>query len=265
MVKSLILGGLGLNCEDETKFAFERAGSLAKIVHVNDLITNPQQLRDYQIFCFPGGFSYGDDTGAGNALADKVRLRLLEHLVEFVDSDKLILGICNGFQVLANLGLVPALDGKYGERQAALVHNTSARYDCRWVDLYFPCDVSPWTWNVEETSLPIAHGEGRFFVEPDVLWKIKVSNGVAARYVNGEMCKWQGLEANPNGSLDDIAGIIDGSGRVLGMMPHPERAIHVTQLPNYTYLREVARRNNIEISEEGPGLQIFKNGVKYFE
>lgn len=133
--KVLVLTGYGINCDEETKFAFEKAGASADLIHVNDLIDNPSRLKDYQIVAFPGGFSYGDDTGSGNALAWKIRNHL--GVERFVNDDKLVIGICNGFQVLVNLGLLPALDKQYGQRQAALVHNESARYYDRWVDLEF--------------------------------------------------------------------------------------------------------------------------------
>ena len=146
--KVLVLTGYGINCDEETKFAFEKAGARADLVHINDLIETPNRLEDYQIVAFPGGFSYGDDTGSGNAFAWKIRNNL--GIERFVD-DKLVIGICNGFQVLVNLGLLPALNG---QRQVALNHNDSARYNCRWVDLEFNGN-SPWTNGIGRISLPI--------------------------------------------------------------------------------------------------------------
>jgi phosphoribosylformylglycinamidine synthase I len=257
----LVLTGYGINCDEETKFAFEKAGAKADLVHINDLIEAPKKLDDYQIVAFPGGFSYGDDTGSGNALAWKIRNNL--GIERFTEDDRLVIGICNGFQVLVNLGLLPAIDGRYGYRQAALNHNDSARYLDRWVDLDFN-GKSPWTKGVGRISLPIAHGEGNFYASPEVLKEINARGLVAARYTYGEMCEYQDLQINPNGSAEDIAGITDETGRIFGLMPHPERAISFTQLPNWTLLREQYRRAGKEIPTEASGIQIFKNGVKYF-
>ncbi len=275
----LVLAGYGINCDEETKFAFEKAGARADILHINDLIDNPQKLSECQIFTFPGGFSYGDDTGSGNALAYQIRNHLWEEMIKFIEEDHLALGICNGFQVMVNLGLLPALKGKYGERRAALVHNDSARYTVRWVDLQFQGN-SPWTKGIENISLPIAHGEGKFFTDDATLTELRQKELIAARYVAGEICRYQDLLANPNGSLDNIAGITDETGRILGMMPHPERAIDFTHLPHWTLLKEHLKRekwesnleNNIadfsislHLPQDGPGLKIFENAVKYFE
>jgi len=259
--KVLILTGYGINCEEETKFAFEKAGAKASLVHINDLIKNKRMLKDYQIMAFPGGFSYGDDTGSGNALAWKIRNHL--GVEELADDGRLVIGICNGFQVLANLGLLPALDGKYGERQVALNHNTSARYLDRWVDLEFS-GKSPWVRGIHLMSLPIAHGEGNFYADTHTLEQLKQKGLVAARYVQGPICEYQNLPANPNGALDDIAGITDESGRIYGMMPHPERAVDFTQLPDWTLTRERCKREGKRAPKEGPGMKIFRNGVDYF-
>ena len=261
--RALILSGNGINCEDETKFAFEQVGGKADIIHINDIISRFYHPKNYQIFNIPGGFSYGDDSGAGNALANRIRNHLQQEIMDFVESGKLVIGICNGFQVLVNLGLVPAISG-YGNREVALVDNTSARYDDRWVDLQFTQN-SPWTRGVNELSIPIAHGEGRFYAEPEILKEIKSKNLVAARYIRGDVCKHLGLEANPNGSLDDIAAITDETGRILGIMPHPERAVHFTQFPYWTFLKEKYKREGKELPEEGAGLQIFRKGVDYFK
>jgi len=260
--KVLVLTGYGINCDEETKFAFEKAGARADLVHVNDLIETPNRLNDYQIMAFPGGFSYGDDTGSGNALAWKIRNNL--GIERFTEDDKLVIGICNGFQVLVNLGLLPAINGQYGYRQVALNHNDSARYSDRWVDLEFN-GKSPWTKGVGRISLPIAHGEGNFYASPEILREINSRGLVATKYVDGEICAYQNLPSNPNGSLENIAGITDETGKIFGMMPHPERAISFTQLPHWTFLKEKLRREGKEIPEDYDGTKIFENGVKYFE
>jgi phosphoribosylformylglycinamidine synthase len=260
--KVLVLTGYGINCDEETKFAFEKAGAKADLVHINDLIETPKKSKGYQIVAFPGGFSYGDDTGSGNALAWKIKNNL--GIEMFTEDNKLVIGICNGFQVLANLGILPALNGKYGQAQVALNHNDSAKYIDRWVDLDFN-GKSPWTKDIGRISLPIAHGEGNFYASPEVLREINNKNLIAAKYVEGEICKYQNLSANPNGSLENIAGITDETGKIFGLMPHPERAISFTQLPHWPLLKEKLIRQGKEIPEEYDGIQIFRNGVKYFK
>ncbi len=262
---TLIIGGYGINCEEETQFAFETAGSRARIVHITDLIADQKQLDQYQILAFPGGFSYGDDTGSGNALAKRIRNEMFDSLQEFIARDTLTIGICNGFQVITNLGLLPAFDKNYGTPSVALVHNDSARYIDRWIDLDFSDIGSPWTHNVRNISLPIAHGEGKVYAHPEILARLNAQSQVAARYTAGEMHQLFGTPINPNGSLEDIAAITDETKKILGMMPHPERAIDFTHLPHWSLLQEQYRRRTIPMPTEGPGLQIFKNGVTYFQ
>ncbi len=265
--KVLILSGNGINCEEETQRAFELAGGKVDIAHLQDLIDGHRDLGDYQIFVFPGGFSYGDDTGSGKALGHRVKNELGDQLLDYAQSDSLILGVCNGFQVLTQMGLLPGLPspGVIEYRpEVALVHNNSARYMCRWVDLDFTGN-GPWLSDLGRRSLPIAHGEGKFYAPDEVLARLKDSGQIAARYVLGELCEHFSLPANPNGSLEDIAGITDQTGRILGMMPHPERAVQFTQLPHWTLLKEQYRREGKELLMEGPGLQLFRNAVGYFK
>ena len=258
----LILTGYGINCDEETAYAFERAGARAELVHVNDVISKQRKLSDYQIMVFPGGFSYGDDTGAGNGLANRIRNHLGDEIKEFVEKDHLVIGICNGFQVLTNLGVVPALN-RYQDPQVALVNNDFPRYKCRWVDLHF-VGQGPWVQGLGRISMPIAHGEGKFYAAPATLQRIKEKGLIAAKYVPGSMSESQGLDYNPNGSLEDIAGITDETGRILGMMPHPERAIDFTQVDGWTLIREQCKRAKLDVPEEADGIKIFRNGVNYF-
>ena len=253
--RALIMAGYGLNCEEETKYAFEKAGGFADIIHINDLIDGVKKLKDYQIIAFPGGFSYGDDTGSGNAFAQKTRSHLFDKINQFIENDHLIIGICNGFQILVHLGLFPI--------QFSLTHNNSARYTVRWVDMKVE-NKSPWLQNIKTISLPIAHGEGKLFADKNVLATLNKKNMVALRYVKGEIYEYQKLVANPNGSLEDIAGITDESGKLLGLMPHPERAQFFTNLPHWHYLKEKYMREKKEIPKIGPGLALFKNAVNYF-
>lgn len=260
---ALIFAGYGLNCEEETAHAFQLAGASTTIIHINDLIESPEKLKQFQIVAIPGGFSYGDDTGSGNAYANKLRNTLWEQLSQFVQRDTLTIGICNGFQILVNLGLVPAHDGSYGERSAALMKNSGGLYLDRWVDLVV-ANQSPWLRGLTEFSLPIAHGEGKFYVEPEVLVQLKKNNQIALRYTYGEVCQYQDYPANPNGALDDIAGITDPSGRVLGLMPHPERGMFFTQQPHWTLLKERNLRSDKPNPEYAAGFHLFQNAVGYF-
>ncbi len=240
--KVLILSGYGLNCEEETKFAFEWAGAEVNIVHVNDLIAGSKKLKNYQILVIPGGFSFGDDTGSGKAYALKLKNHLWNQINKFIREDKLVIGICNGFQILLSLGVLPAWNN------VALINNSNNRYTVGWVNLKIE-NRTPWFYDIVNISLPIAHGEGRIYTKNEINKDI-----IAARYTG----------KNPNGSFDNIAALTDPSGRILGMMPHPERAMFFTQTQNWTYLKEKYMRENVNIPKEGPGLKIFQNGVKYF-
>lgn len=261
--KALVIAGYGLNCEEETAYAFGLAGAVSDIMHVNDLIANPKTLRSYRILAVPGGFAYGDDTGSGNAFARKLKNHLWDALLEFIARDTLVIGICNGCQILVNLGLVPAAEGAYGRRQVALLPNDSARYTVRWTDLSVQ-NGTPWLSGITTVSLPIAHGEGKLYADTRVAKELKQRNLVALRYVAGEISRAQSLPYNPTGTMDDIAGITDRTGRILGLMPHPERALFFTQLPQWTYLKEHYIRQGKRIPRFGPGLKIFQNAVSYF-
>lgn len=250
---ALIFSGYGLNCEEETKVAFEIAGAKADIVHINDLIAKPSILKNYQIAAIPGGFAYGDDTGAGKAYGNRVKQHLGEELEKFLSRDTLMIAICNGFQVATGAGILPG----------ALIANDSARYTCRWVDLEVK-NGSPWLNGISKLSVPIAHGEGKYVAPKKTLDALKKGKAIALAYVKGEVSKHFDLPANPNGSLQNIAGVTARGGRVLGLMPHPERAVRFTHLPHWTYLKEKYAREGKKMPHDGPGIQLFKNAVKYF-
>jgi len=256
----IIFSGYGLNTEDETKFAFENVGATTDIVHLNDVIERPAILEGAQIIVFGGGFAYGDDTGAGKAYGRRVRHQLGDALEKFLARDALLAGICNGFQIITNAGILPG----------ALIANDppesragNARYTCRWVDLEVAGE-SPWLRGILKFSVPIAHGEGKYYAPSKTLAELKKNNAIALKYTTGELCRHFDLPANPNGSLDDIAGVLGYGGRVIGMMPHPERAVSFFQLPHWTYLREQYLRAGKKLPTDGPGLQLFKNAVDYF-
>ncbi len=251
-VRVLVFSGYGLNCEEEAAYGFTLAGAESHIVHINDVIARTSMLREFDILCFPGGFAYGDDTGSGKAYGNRVKNHLGKELEKFIASKKLVIGICNGFQILTQLGILPG----------ALTFNDNNRYTDRWVDMKVEND-SPWLIGITHLPSPIAHGEGKYYADTKTLAVLKSRGAVALRYTKGEMSSYQGLPSNPNGALDNIAGVTAHDGRVLGLMPHPDRALFFTQLPNWHLKREIARRSGVKTSSSGPGLAIFKNGVQY--
>ncbi len=264
--RAIVLTGYGINSDDETAFAFSRAGADTDIVHINDLIENRALLDRYQIFTFPGGFAYGDDTGSGKALANRIKNNLMDEVRRFTSRDTLILGICNGFQVMINIGIIPALDGFTGEAEAALEHNNTFRYQCRWVDLAVEAaSPSVFTRGIQRLHIPVSHGEGNFFAGADMLQRIEKSGLVTMRYIKPEGVLAEGeFPYNPNGSMNDIASICDKTGRIMGMMPHPERGMFFTQRDDWTNIREQLVREGRDMPEETDGFVIFKNAVEYF-
>lgn len=264
--KVLVIAGYGLNCEEETLHAFSYNNIDGNIIHINDLIDNPKAFNEYQILAIPGGFSYGDDTGSGNAFAQKMKLSLWDHLKEFVERDTLTIGICNGCQILANLGLVPSLDDKYGERSVAVTYNASDRYQCRWIDVKVENKKSPWLVGVDTMHIPVAHGEGRFIMSDDVLAQMKSDGHIAATYINADGSPADGeFPSNPNGSIADIAAMTDKSGRVFAIMPHPERGMFSWQRDDFDYLKDDAHRKGTTLQETSDGMSIFANAAQYFE
>ena len=262
--KALIMSGYGINSEMETREALLRAGIDAKIVHINDLITGRERLVDYRLLVFPGGFSYGDDTGAGNAYANRVRNNIWDDLLEFLDGDNLVLGICNGFQILANLGLVPAFDRSYA-RDIALMPNRSGRLECRFVTIR-PAADTIWTHGIVKLWCPVSHGEGNLSCSADTLQRIKKHRQIAFTYCRDDLSPACGeYPFNPNGSVEDIAGLTSKDGKVLGMMPHPERAMEFTSLYDWPLQKEQMRRSGERIPEESLNMVIFRNIVRYFE
>lgn len=264
--RTLVLTGYGINCDDETRYAFEKAGALAEIVHINDLIEDPSRLDNTEIFMFPGGFSYGDDTGSGKALANRIKNNLSEELQRFIERDTLMLGICNGFQVMTSIGVLPAFEKPFGKTEVALEHNASSRYQCRWVDLKIEeSAVSVFTRGLESLHIPVAHGEGNFVTDEATLSKIEEAGMVSMRYVKPDGSPAEGeFPFNPNGAMGDIAAISDRTGRIMGMMPHPERGMFFSQRDDWTLLKEKYVREGRAIPELSDGFSIFTNAVVYF-
>ncbi len=254
MVRVCILFAAGINCDEETAYAFEVAGATSEKVHINQLKSTPLLLREYQIFVIPGGFSYGDYIASGRVLANELKHNLAAEIDRFLNAGKLILGICNGFQVLVKAGLLPAFEKPFEPQTVTLDTNDSCRYEDRWVYLKVESTRSPFTCNLPEIIyLPVAHSEGKFIVNSlATLNRLKNNNQILLRYVtrDGREAKYPG---NPNGSIAGIAGICDPSGRIFGLMPHPERFI----------IKEHHPRWQQENLTQPDGIAIFKNAVKY--
>ncbi|VVB92772.1 Phosphoribosylformylglycinamidine synthase subunit PurQ [uncultured archaeon] len=253
--KALILTGYGINCDMELAHAFELAGAEAERVHLTDLINGTRNLSDFHILALPGGFSFGDDIASGKVLANMIKYNLGGQVREFIDAGKLIIGICNGFQAMVKMGMLPAFNGDYNTQDVTLTFNDSGRFEDRWVHLKGNKNSKcVFTKGIENIYLPVRHGEGKFVTKnPQMLARLKKNGQVVFQYVDKEG-NLAGYPHNPNGSVDNIAAICDETGRVFGLMPHPEAFQHRTNHPAWT--RE-------ELPEEGAGIAIFRNAVEY--
>lgn len=258
--KVLIIKAAGVNCDAETAFAFESAGGQTEFVHINELVCGGIKMSDYQILALSGGFTYGDDISAGKILANELKYKLFGDIKDFIQKGKLIIGICNGFQVLVKAGILPG--NASFEQEATLSNNDSGTFLDRWVYLRSPELGQPpvkcvWTKGLSEViHLPIAHGEGKFIPKnEEVLERLWREGQVVFQYCDARR-EISGSPVNPNGSIDSIAGICDTTGRVFGLMPHPER--HLISLQNPRWTREGLKKH-------GDGFGIFLNAVNYFK
>ena len=249
----LVLRTAGTNCDAETAFAFQYVGAKVCLAHVNQLLNGRERLADYHILALPGGFTYGDDIASGRILANELRRRLGEDLRAFIDAGKLILGICNGFQVMVKMGLLP--DGMDAGQRASLTHNDSGRFEDRWVHLRVEAE-SVWTKGLpSRVYYPVAHAEGKFVVPSRTALKALRDQGrVAFTYCSADGGP-PGYPDNPNGSMGHIAGITNATGRLLGLMPHPERCFLSEQHPFWARLSDKGTFRE--------GALIFDNGVRY--
>ncbi|MEQ8161332.1 MAG: phosphoribosylformylglycinamidine synthase subunit PurQ [Smithellaceae bacterium] len=264
-VKAIVLTGNGTNCEMEMAHACKLAGAdQVDIVHISELLYGEKRLSKYSFLNLPGGFLDGDDLGSAKAGAnrflhariDDAKEMLIEELLQFINSGCLILGVCNGFQLMVKLGLLPALDGNFTRQSSTLTFNDSGRFEDRWVYLQAnrqsPC---VFTRDVDLAYYPVRHGEGKFVAENDgVLEQIEQKNLVAFRYCLPDGSPTIDYPANPNGSVNAIAGICNETGRLFGLMPHPEAYLHCTNHPRWT--RE-------DLPEEGQGVAVFRNAVNF--
>ncbi len=256
-VKVLVLTGYGINCDIETAHAFSLAGAMAERVHLNDLLHGLKNLSDYEILALPGGFSFGDDIASGKVLANMIKYHLYEQIQTFIDSEKLIIGICNGFQAMVKMGMLPGFEGDYQTQKVTLTFNDSGRFEDRWVHLKAnPRTNCVFARGIDTIYLPVRHGEGKFVPgSTEVMKRLKNRNHIVFQYIDSSG-NHRGYPFNPNGSIEDIAGICDETGRIFGMMPHPEAFLHRTNHPRWT--REY-------LPENGAGVAIFRNAVDYIE
>ncbi|NUQ60878.1 MAG: phosphoribosylformylglycinamidine synthase I [Pirellulales bacterium] len=255
----LILRAPGTNCDRETAYAFEAAGAGVEVLHINSVLENPAQFGNFQILCIPGGFSYGDDVAAGRILANQIQHHLYAELTRFKEDGKLILGICNGFQVLIKSGVLLDNDPEYGP-PATLTWNDSGQFEDRWVQLGVEPSDCVFLRGIDSMYLPVAHAEGKFVTRDDrVLSRLDGGRQLVLRYrLQTEAIVGEGkvpYPDNPNGSMANVAGLSDKTGRVLGLMPHPERHIDRTHHPRWT---------RGEGRQPGDGMPMFLNAVNYF-
>jgi phosphoribosylformylglycinamidine synthase len=265
-VNVLVLSGYGLNCDHETAYAFELAGAQASRVHINALIDGSTVLDDFQIMVFIGGFSWGDDHGAGVIQAVRMKTHLGDKLLAFVEEGNLVMGICNGFQTLVNLGLLPGFDRNYQTRSLALAFNDCGNFRNQWVNLKINA-ASPciFTRGIDTAELPVRHGEGKFLGDPASIDRLVENNQIVIQYALPDGNPAGGrFPDNPNGSLNDIAGICDSTGRIFGLMPHPEAYNHWTNHPDWTRNKEIAKRSGAA-PDDGltVGIRMLKNGVDF--
>ncbi len=262
--KSLVFFGNGINCEHETAHANSLAGFDPELMHIDEFAEDPHRIRKYSFINFPGGFLDGDDLGSAKAQAVKWKYqkmaetggRLLDELVKFVEDGKIIIGICNGFQLLIKTGLLPARGKTYGLQTATLTANDSGRFEDRWTYLkanrFSHCIF---TYDMDKIYLPVRHGEGKCVVDStEGLSSIATGGNIVLQYADSAGAVTMTYPDNPNGSVDAIAGLCDDTGRIFGLMPHPEAFVYRNQHPRWT--RE-------KVEEEGHGLKIFKNACKY--
>jgi len=255
-IKAVVLRAAGINCDLETEHALELAGAQAQRLHINRIIENKKILEEFQIMVFPGGFSYGDDVAAGKILANQIVHHLSEAMQKFINDGKLILGICNGFQVLVKAGILPGNNSNKadGHKKVTITYNDSGKFEDRWVYLAPQTEKCVFIEPGRQIYLPVAHGEGKVVTEDAATMEnLKAGQHIAFKYVgkNGEEGPFP---INPNGSMESIAALTDTTGRVLGLMPHPERFVRPTQHPHWSRL---------ENKKDADGMTIFNNAVKY--
>jgi len=262
--KSLVLFGNGINCEYETAYANKLAGFDTDLMHIDEMMENPKNIRNYVFLNFPGGFLDGDDLGSAKAQSVKWKYqkmkgsveRFIDELVRFTNNGGIIIGICNGFQLLVKTGLLPGIDGQYGKQTVTLTSNDSGKFEDRWVTLKInQLSHCIFTKDMDKIYLPVRHGEGKCVVDTPENETVLTKKGhVVMQYTDEKGIITDEYPYNPNGSTGAIAALCDATGRIFGLMPHPEAFIHYTQHPRWT-------RENLNV--DGDGLGIFKNAFNY--
>jgi len=261
-----VVTGFGINCEEEMAAAFRLAGAEADVAHLNELFLGRVALGDYRILALPGGFSFGDDLGSGKVLANKLRFKkgpsgapLFDAIRDFLRGGGHVLGVCNGFQALVKLGLLPNVGGDF-QQEVTLARNDSGRFEDRWCEVrVHPARRTPALRGLERLRLPVRHGEGKLVVRDEAVRRAVVEQGLCAlAYCDGRGEPTWRYPENPNGAELACAGLTDPSGRVLGLMPHPEAALTLYNDPAWPQLKRAGAR-----AEEGPGLALFRNLVNH--
>src|SRR4030042_731729 len=253
----VVLKTAGINCDVETQYAFEKAGARSEVIHVNQFIKHEKNLDNYQIIVIPGGFSYGDDIGSGRVMAIELKSWFTDELLEHLQKGRLIIGICNGFQVLTQTGLLPyGLMQSLRNTKVALSGNDSKRFESRWIHIMPQKGSCPFIFDRKPLYLPVAHREGKFVTDPATLIKLEKSGHVVFRYCDQEGRTATKYPENPNGSMNAIEGVCDASGRIIGLMPHPERNIERYHNPNW-------RRKGNNGNKEPDGLKLIKQIVSF--
>jgi len=266
-VRAIVIAGNGTNCEREVAFACKSAGAeVADVVHVAELISGRVSLDDYHFLNLAGGFLDGDDLGSAKAGANRLRYarvaggdeKLVDQLLRFIADGKLVMGVCNGFQLMVKMGLLPALGKTYGEQSCTLTFNDGGRFEDRWTYLKVdPASLCVYTRGLEGIYLPVRHGEGKFVAtSSQLLDTLEAKHLIPVVYSDAD---YRGpvmdYPLNPNGSQRAVAGVCDESGRLFGLMPHPEAYVHRTHHPRWT--REP------QLPEEGMGLWLYRNAVEF--
>ena len=260
MVKVLIITGYGVNCEAESEYAWKLVGAKPSLVHLNDLLKNPTQILNYDAMMFIGGFSYGDHMSSGHVFAQRIKINMKDVFLEYINEGKLILGICNGFQVMTKIGILPGLEKEYFKQKVSLIQNDCGFFQNFWVNVKInkqsPC---VFTKDLDYIPLPIRHGEGKLFTLDDkIINDIEKLNCVAVRYANEDGTLATNFPNNPNGSINSIAGLCDPSGRIFGMMPHPEAYLFPENHPTWDFdIRDK------DLPKYGLGTLFFDNAMKY--
>ncbi|MFW5808473.1 MAG: phosphoribosylformylglycinamidine synthase subunit PurQ [Spirochaetota bacterium] len=269
IVRSLVITGFGINCEEEMAAAYLLSGAEAVVVHLNDILVEGFSIHDFDIINFPGGFSFGDDIASGRVLANKIKYRKLpngrpfiDEIRTFIENGKYIFGVCNGFQVLVKLGLLPGISGG-AVQDATLTRNDSSRFEDRWCRLVVQHgERTPFLSGISDMHLPVRHGEGKLVFRNDIVAAAVLNGGLdVMAYANENGNPASGYPENPNGSQYNVAALTDITGQVFGMMPHPEAALTVYNDPQWGKML----RENPDRSHDGDGLAIFKNIVNHIK